>query len=539
MFIKRTVSVGLALLMLSGHSCDVEELRTYALKQKVDTIVVIYAENRSFDNLYGLFPGANGIPGVNRSSRGKYISQTDRDGSVLQTLPQTWGGVTEAGQTPVITQAQSAGLANAPYPLETGFGITLTSSIITSDLVHKFWENQMQINGGKNDQFAAFSDVGGLALNYNDGRDLALWDIARQYVLADNFFMGAFGGSYLNHQYLICACAPTYPDAETAPVKPSFAQIDVDANGAYLPRLKLAATSPASALDGPPVYVNSGNVAPKDYFGDDQWHTVNTMFPPYQPSLVPPSGSDPTKLYATRNSSVTLPAQTLANIGDRMTAGEVSWKWYTGAWAETLALATTTRAFPARTPGSAPNFQFHHQAFNYYANMDPVTNAEARAQHLQDYNDLLADAAAGTLPNVTFYKPQGNVNQHSGYASVKEGDEHIAQLIATLQRSPQWKKMVIVVTYDENGGLWDHVAPPKAERLGPGTRIPAIIVSPLAKRGHVDHTQYDTGSIQRLINRRFTLEPLPGIVARDQGLKANKQPKMGDLTEALDLLLPN
>ena len=65
--------------------------------------------------------------------------------------------------------------------------------------------------------------------------------------------------------------------------------------------------------------------------------------------------------------------------------------------------------------------------------------------------------------------------------------------------------MVIVITYDENGGQWDHVAPPKGDLLGPGTRIPAIIISPFAKNGFVDHTQYDTASILRLITRRFGL----------------------------------
>ena len=115
----------------------------------------------------------------------------------------------------------------------------------------------------------------------------------------------------------------------------------------------------------------------------------------------------------------------------------------------------------------------------------------------------MADAAAGTLPPVSFYKPEGDINQHPGYASVAPGDAHIADLVAKLQASPQYKHMVIVVTYDENGGQWDHVAPPKGDLLGPGTRIPAIIISPFAKNGTVDHTQYDTASILRLITRRF------------------------------------
>jgi acid phosphatase len=95
--------------------------------------------------------------------------------------------------------------------------------------------------------------------------------------------------------------------------------------------------------------------------------------------------------------------------------------------------------------------------------------------------------------------------------------------------------MVIVITYDEFGGAWDHVAPPQGDLLGPGTRIPALIISPFAKRGTIDHTQYDTASILRLIIRRFDLDVLPGITTRDQGLAAHGASPMGDLTNSLEL----
>jgi acid phosphatase len=94
--------------------------------------------------------------------------------------------------------------------------------------------------------------------------------------------------------------------------------------------------------------------------------------------------------------------------------------------------------------------------------------------------------------------------------------------------------MVIVVTYDENGGFYDHAAVPKADRWGPGTRIPAIIVSPFAKKGFVDHTQYDTASVLRLITHRFALPTLPGLKLRDASLVTNGNKPMGDLTGALD-----
>jgi len=93
----------------------------------------------------------------------------------------------------------------------------------------------------------------------------------------------------------------------------------------------------------------------------------------------------------------------------------------------------------------------------------------------------------------------------------------------------------VLVTYDENGGQWDHVAPPKGDFFGPGTRIPAIIVSPYSKKGFVDHTQYDTTSVLRFITRRWSLPVLDGIARRDSALQANGNPAMGDLTNALVL----
>ena len=525
-----------------------------ALKDKVQNVVVIYAENRAFDNLFGNFPGANGLSSVldaNGKPTAAYVPQKDRDGkTVLPTLPQTWGGVTMPGQAKQVTQAQSAGLAIAPFSVETAFvntaNVKLDSSTVTRDLYHRFFENQMRINGGKNDMFAAWADAGGLTMGHFDYSGSGLYKLAQQYVLADNFFEGAFGGSFLNHQYLICACAPEYPNADTAAAKPTITVLDKDSSGKWLPQLTQTAKSPASALDGAPAFVKSGNITPANYFGDGKFYAVNTMQAPFQPSGNAPADATATNLpYANTASATTLPPLTNQNIGDLLNAKGVSWAWYGGAWNAALADGTQDPAtkrsviYAGDSNGvasaSAVDFQPHHQAFNYYANMDPVKNADSRKAHLKDYTDLVSQAAAGTLPAVSFYKPEGLYNQHEGYANLSDGDAKITDLVSKLQASPQWKNMVVVITYDEFGGVWDHVAPPKGDLVGPGTRIPAIIVSPLAKKGTVDHTQYDTASILRLITRRWGLDMLPGLQKRDDALKANGAPAMGDLTNALNL----
>ena len=84
----------------------------------------------------------------------------------------------------------------------------------------------------------------------------------------------------------------------------------------------------------------------------------------------------------------------------------------------------------------------------------------------------------------------------------------MASILRRIEASPLWGDSAIIVTWDENGGLWDHVAPPVVDRWGPGARVPAIIVSPFAKRGFVDHTTYDTTSILRFIEVRYGLRPL-------------------------------
>lgn len=521
------------------------------LREKIQNIVVIFAENRSFDNLFGRFPGADGLNEVvfrDGRPRRSFVPQVDRDGSPLQMLPPTWGGVTAAGATPVVTQAQSVGLPNAPFSVETGFtpssGVVLSTNTVTRDLYHRFFENQMQINGGRNDSFAAWADAGGLTMGHFDYRKSKVYQLARRYTLADHFFEGAFGGSFLNHQYLICACAPEYPAADNAPTgaKPSIAVLDKDAGGAYLARLTTAPASPVSAMDGPPQYVLSGNLTPANYFGDNKFYAVNTMQPPYQPSGNPPVDALPEHApFANPAANTTLPALTNLTIGDLLSQARVSWKWYAGAWnaaaADGMQAPTAKRnvIYASAGPGTGPNFQAHHAPFNYYAAFDPVQHAAARREHLQDLQDLLADAAAGKLPAVSFYKPEGDLNQHEGYANLAAGDAHIADVVAKLQASRQWKHMLIVITYDEFGGVWDHMAPPHGDKLGPGTRIPAIIISPYAKRHHVDHTPYDTASILRFITRRWDLEPLPGLLERDHALLRHHERPLGDLTEALQL----
>ena len=497
------------------------------LHEQVQTIVVIYAENRSFNNLFADFPGVEKPLSALKPAD---YQQRDRDGSLLQNLPPTWGGVLQVGPQTVDGVTYPTGvqfqenLPNAPFALKGPHQEDLPLSLVTRDLWHVFYQNQMQINEGKNDQFVAWGDAGGLTMGHyaQTQYSLRLWDVAREFVLCDNFFQGTFGGSFLNHQYLISASAPTYPNAATSVAKSQIATLESDDPTGT--RLKPLEQSPASAMVGAPQFGPSA-LTPDGF-------AVNTMAPPYWPTWI----RDPQRPdYSKPDLPSVLVPQRHEHIGDKLNKKNIDWAWYAGAWQATLDQFKDSGGIP-----KIPNFQYHHQPFNYFEQQGPQNSVE-RSKRLRDgglgdealTNYFLADAEAGKLPAVTFYKPQGNLNLHAGYADVAAGDRHLDRVLKVLRKSPQWTNMVVVLTVDENGGWWDHVAPPKGDRWGPGTRIPALIVSPFARRGMVDHTVYDTASILRLITRVHQLEVLDGLQQRDDAMTARGQKPMGDLTNAL------
>ncbi len=483
-----------AALATSVHAGDIS---------RIDTVVVIYAENRSFDHLYGLFPRANGLANV----KPEQFLQRDHDGSILTGL-SVWDSHGKADD-------RFQRMPNAPFRID-GDPLNKPQDQVLPSPIHAYYHNIEQINGGKNDMFAAISNVGGYSMGHFDASKLKLWKWAKEYTLADNFFMGAFGGSYLNHQYLVCACTPVFKDA------PEAMRVKLDANGKLLKK-----PGSPSANDGAVQTFTAGiggQVSPDGF-------SVNTTQPPYQPSGVPPASDgslDMADPKGTERIGQPLPPQTAQTIADTLSAKGISWAWYAGGW---NAAVTDGRRPPAEKRGviytrenGALNFQPHHQPFNYFTRFAPGT--VDRAKHIKDGDDLLTDIEKGTLPAVTFYKPTGKVNQHPGYTDLVSGDAHIADILERLRKSPQWGKMLIVLTYDENGGFWDHMAPPTGagwgDRWGPGTRVPAMIISPFSKRDHIESTSYDTTSILKFITRRFGLEPLPGV-----------REKAGDLSEAL------
>jgi len=445
---KRTFALFVALL---AAACAAEAPAPLSPRgiEKIDHVVVLFQENWSFDGLFGKFPGANGL-----ANAADALPQSDKEGRIYAVLPPSLGP--DNKPDPRIP----TDLPNAPFDLAK----YVPPDQKAGNPIHLFYQNQFQIHGGRNDRFVAWTNVGGLVMSYYDASAFPLGRFASEYTLADNFFMGAFGGSFLNHFWLICACTPEWKDAPA---------------------------SLHAVLDEKGFLVKDGAVTPDGYVVNTSY-TVNTP----HPARI----KDPTHL---------MPNQTLPTVGDRLSEKGISWAWYSGGWDDALA------GHPH------PVFQYHHQPFAYFANYADGT--AAKKEHLLDESKFVEAVKEGRLPAVAFVKPIGPLNEHPGYADEMSGQQHIASLIRAIMASPQWKSTAIIVTYDENGGRWDHVAPPVVDRWGPGTRIPAVIISPYAKRGYIDHTQYDTTSILRFIEKRWNLAPL-----------GTRDAAANDLTNAFD-----
>jgi len=409
---------------------------------QLEHLVVIYLENHSFDNLYGDFPNVEGL-----SSCAANVPQIDSTGKAYSVLPQK--------DPNLLPPKLASALPNKPFDST----LYIAGNQVSVDLVHRYYQEQSQINGGKMDSFVSVSDALGLSYSYYPTDTLPLVQylktIPDQVTILDHFFHSAFGGSFLNHIWLIAAATPVFPNAPAD-------MYSVITNGTVTTDAQLTQKSEGDFV------VNTA-------------YSVNTPIHP---------GTKADHL---------VPNQTMATIGDLLTAKNVDWAWYAGGWKNALA---------GKYDGAGQNadqYQWHHQPFVYFANYadDSAAGAAAKRAHLLDEDEFMSAAKAGTLKPVSFVKPVGINNEHPAYSLVTTGQLHTIELIQAVLNPINGSKTAIIITYDENGGFWDHVAPAKRDKWGPGSRVPGIVISPFAKAG-VDSTSYDTSAILKLIQKRWT-----------------------------------
>lgn len=216
-------------------------------------------------------------------------------------------------------------------------------------------------------------------------------------------------------------------------------------------------------------------------------------------------------------------AHGLTTIFDRLDRAGVSWKFYVQDYNPNLTYRTFRR-FPAtrasqvvRVPLlSMPRYLKNPRLRSHIVPLDRY------------YDDLLDNK----LPAVSYIVPSGPTEHPP--SSVGSGQAFVRSLINSLIQSPEWKSSAFLLSYDEWGGWYDHVKPPQVDQYGYGFRVPALLVSPYARRGFIDSTQLDYTSILRFIEENWNLKPLTSRDAHANsvagGFDFQQAPRPGVLT---------
>jgi len=524
------LAAGASTLLATGPGLTAAQASVETKFAGINHIVVIYEENHSFDNLYGGWEGVNGRANATPGQ----MAQVRQNGVIYSCLLQNDVNLKSPPQpADCVDGTITSHFTNQPFNIGTYIpasaqtcpqpGVFAANGLppspanlaggCTRDIVHRFYQEQYQLSNGAQNRYTTGSDAAGLTQGYYDTTALPIYqylhsDGAPHYAIADDFFQGAFGGSFLNHQWLIAAASPVWPGIPTG--QHSIVDTNGFPNATYPLYTPTTPVSDRAGTQACGLATTNPNVACGDF-------AVNTIQPAYQPFKGTPQ----------------LPPQTGTTIGDELTGAGVSWAWYSGGWSNAdgdvgapgwtngdgTAGCTDANSAPNPTWPHCPNkvFQFHHQPFNYFANYAPGTPGRTHLQDEVAFNDAVAASTKDcALNSVSFVKPVGLENEHPGYTSETRGSNHLVDLLTAINSSACRKDTMVVVTYDEFGGQWDHVAPPGQggtagphDLWGPGTRVPALVLAPrLAGDFVVDHTQYDTTSILATIERRYGLAAL-------------------------------
>ncbi|GAA3517689.1 phospholipase C [Actinocatenispora rupis] len=436
-------------------------------------VVVIFGENISFDHYFGTYPNA-----------------ANTDGTPFHA----------AKNTPKVNGLSPDLLTHNPNQYNPK---RLThEQALTCDQNHSYAAEQKAYDGGKADKFVEYTEKDtctgqpilfgepGLVMDYYDGNTVtAMWNYAQRYSMSDNSFDAVYG--------------PSSPGA--------IDLVSGNTHGIY-------AVDPVTheKVDDPAV------VSSPDADG------VGTMTNDPDPAWDDCSDRNHT---AKEN----LGAFTGRNVGDLLNDQGVTWGWFQGGFRPTGTANGYAVCGSSHTNiggNAVTDYTPHHEPFQYYKStanpkhLPPSSvaaiGATDQANHQYDLADFHDAVAAGNIPAVSFLKAPSYQNGHAGNSDPLDEQRFVASTLNELQKSPQWSSTAVVLAYDDSDGWYDHVMPPIVngsqdaatdsaacrskpaaggynDRCGYGPRLPMLVLSPYAKRNHVDHARTDQTSILRFI----------------------------------------
>jgi phospholipase C len=371
----------------SGFATASDAATVAAARAKIKHVVFLIKENRTFDTLFGTFPGADGA-----------TQGTTCDGAVMP-LGHAADSVQDAG--------------------------------------HSFADGIAAVDGGKMD---CFDPVGFVQSHRSDIPNY--WRYAQHFTLADRFFSSIYGPTGVEHLWTFASQSDRFVDHE---------------------RPGLFGTGRREFCDDPTELAFSFPV-----LGRDQQEQI------YRLEEQGRAGADQVQTFYRPR----WPCTDVAVLPDRLEAAGISWKEYRGEneWVQPLRMVKHVR---------------------FSSMYDNVVTPQT----------YLHDLKAGTLPSVSWLTPPFGLSDHPP-TSLCAGENWTVEYLNALMQSPYWDSTAVIMTWDDFGGFYDHVPPPHVDLYGLGPRVPAIVISPYARPGYIDHTTYEFASVLRFIETIFDVPPL-------------------------------
>jgi acid phosphatase len=567
----------------------------------IEHLIVIIGENQTFDAVYATYrpPAgqsvrnllsegivlADGSPGPNfrraeqhRAQGGARYSIDPPRAGAYPSLPRpTLIGVTDAdfhlvGNGP--DERIPAGLPSGPFPVsryvhEPGLESpptlaagTLRLSAATGDPVHRFFQMWQQC-GAENGTLDLFTWVavtagmggdtrgvlpeatgqGGELMGFENmaaGDAAYLRELAARYALSDNYHQPMMGGTGMNFFMLVTGDVPYY---------------NIDAH---------AAVPPANQIEDPDPRPGTDNFYRRDGYEGGSYAACADRDSPGVGAILAAlerrglgSGCEPGHYYLLNNYApgydpdghrqplgafnFTYPPQPVPTIAEALSRRGVSWKWYIGGH-DTADVTAEMRALhlPAE---AARRAQFNADGDPLAASSAVMAQPALRAR-IQGIAAFDRDLARGTLPAVSFVVPKNRDSGHPGYSVVANYQSLVRDIVQRVQARPRlWSHAAIIAITDEGGGHFDSGYIQMLDFFGDGPRVPLLVISPYARRGHVDHVYNDHASILKFIERNWHLEPLSArsrdrlpdpIATGPDPYRPGNGPAIGDLTSLFE-----
>jgi phospholipase C len=500
---------------------------------RIGHIVVIYEENHSFDNLYGGWERVDGVANADR----RHTLQVDQAGRRYDCLLQVAVNLTSPPlparcTDPAFPADTSSFFPNAPFASTTSSaprtrparrpGVSAANGVpkgqglpggCTRDLVHRFYQEQYQLDGGRQDRYVTGSDAVGLTMGTYDTRKLPIYRYLHapghpRYVIADRFFQAAFGGSFLNHQWLVAAATPTYPGA------PAYLHSVLDANG--MPTSYPLYTA-APGVKDTAITAACGGTTPA---GLACWRLRGQHDPAALPAVLVahrdeaagPDARDDRRPPQRGGRRLGLVLGGLVERRRRRRGARLDERQRAHVLGPEHGDRGDIPELPRQAlpvPPPAAELLQRRSRRNRGARRAPARRAGVRAAR-----DLLA-AVLQAQARLVHQADRGR-ERAPGVRERAHGLRPPRRSPAAVRSGRCRKDTMIVVTYDEFGGQWDHVPPPGQDgspgphdAMGPGTRIPALVLAPGlpgASRSTTSRTTRRRSSAT--VEHRFGLQPL-------------------------------